>query len=327
MDVRALIQRLSNGEFHSGEQLGDTLGVSRTAIWKQLRKLAALGVAVEGVRGQGYRLSQPIELLEGARIVRRLTPAARQTLSHLFVETSLDSTNSFLLRRFAQRAGHAEVCLAEMQTNGRGRRGRQWVANIGQGLCLSLGWRFETSASQLEGLSLALGVEVATALEALGVPVRLKWPNDVLVEQAGGALYKLGGVLVELRGDVNGPCEVVAGLGVNVNEAPPLDALPQPAASIAAYAAHPVQRNDVAAELISRLLAMFGHFEREGFAPWQKEWNRFHAYRDTNISVAQGSQRWEGIAADVDHSGNLNVLRDGRQCKLSGGEISIRKRL
>lgn len=324
MDFRELIRLMGDGAFHSGEQLGEVLGVSRTAIWKQLRKLEALGIQVEGVRGQGYRLARPIELLDGALIVSHLTASARHALSRLFVEMTLDSTNSFILRRFAQQAGHGEVCLAEMQVSGRGRRGRQWVASLGQGLCISLGWRFDSSASYLEGLSLAIGVEVAQMLDAMGVPVRLKWPNDLLVEREDGVLCKLGGVLVELRGDANGPCEVVAGLGLNVHEAPTLEMLPQPVTSISAYAGR-ISRNEVAANLISRLLGMFERFEREGFAPWREAWNYYHAYHDMDVDIVQGVQHWQGRAQNVDDNGNLEVVRDGRIQKLSGGEISIRK--
>lgn len=325
MDFRELIRLMSDGAFHSGEQLGEVLGVSRTAIWKQLRKLEAQGIHVEGIRGQGYRLAYPLELLDGARIVSHLSSSARRSLSRLFVELSLDSTNSFLLRRFTQQAGHGEVCLAEMQVSGRGRRGRQWVAGLGQGLCLSLGWRFETSASHLEGLSLAIGVEVAQALESLGVPVRLKWPNDLLVAREDGVLCKLGGVLVELRGDANGPCEVVAGLGLNVYETPALTDLPQPVTSVAAHADQ-VSRNELAAGLVSRLLMMFERFAVDGFLPWQRAWNHYHAYRNMDINVVQGNQQWQGTALNVDGNGNLEVMHDGVVQKLSGGEISIRKR-
>lgn len=325
MDFRELIRLMSDGAFHSGEQLGDALGVSRTAIWKQLRKLETQGIHVEGVRGQGYRLAYPIELLDGGQIVSHLSSSARRLLSRLFVELSLDSTNSFLLRRFAQQAGHGEVCLAEMQVSGRGRRGRQWVAGLGQGLCLSLGWRFESSASHLEGLSLAIGVEVAQLLESLGVPVQLKWPNDLLVAQKDGVLCKLGGVLVELRGDVNGPCEVVAGLGLNVHGMPILTELSQPVTSVAAHAGQ-VSRNELAAGLVSRLLAMFERFAENGFLPWQSAWNHYHAYRNMEIDVVQGNHQWQGRALDIDSNGNLEVVRDGVVQKLSGGEISIRKR-
>lgn len=324
MDFRELIRLMSDGAFHSGEQLGEILGVSRTAIWKQLRKLEALGIQVEGVRGQGYRLVRPIELLNGALIVSHLTSSARHALARLFVEMTLDSTNSFILRRFTQQAGHGEVCLAEMQVSGRGRRGRQWVASLGQGLCVSLGWRVDSSASYLEGLSLAIGVEVAQMLDSMGVPVRLKWPNDLLVEREDGVLCKLGGVLVELRGDVNGPCEVVAGLGLNVHETPTLEMLPQPVTSIAAYAGR-VSRNEIAANLISRLLGMFERFEQEGFSPWRDAWNHYHAHRDMDVDIVQGVQQWQGRAQNVDDNGNLEIMRDGRIQKLSGGEISIRK--
>ncbi|WP_338061213.1 biotin--[acetyl-CoA-carboxylase] ligase [Kushneria phosphatilytica] len=185
MNVRDLVRVLSDGQFHSGEQLGEAFGVSRTAIWKQLQKLETLGIVLEAVRGRGYRIAQPLELLDGGRIVAGLSRESRQQLSRLFIESQLESTNTFLLERFAQGAGHAEVCVAEVQTAGRGRRGRTWHGRWGAGIHFSLGWRFDSGVAAIEGLSLALGVRMAELLDPLGVDVRLKWPND-LFGGAGG---------------------------------------------------------------------------------------------------------------------------------------------
>ncbi len=147
MTIGDLIRLLSDGEFHSGEQLGERLGVSRAAVWKQLRKLESLGIPMEAVKGQGYRLAEPLELLDGSAIVAGLPREARRCVTRLFVEEVLPSSNQFVRDRFEQGAGHGEVCLVEQQSAGKGRRGRAWVTPWGRTLMLSVGWRFESGVA------------------------------------------------------------------------------------------------------------------------------------------------------------------------------------
>lgn len=326
MTIGDLIRLLSDGQFHSGEQLGEQLGVSRAAVWKQLRKLEALGIAMEAVKGQGYRLVEPLELLDGGRIVAGLSREGRSHLSRLFVEETLPSSNAFLQERFKQGAGHAEVCLVEQQSAGRGRRGRVWNTPWGQSLMLSLGWRVESGVASLEGLSLAVGVALARVLEPHGVTPRLKWPNDVLLELPGGGLGKLAGILVEVSGEAAGPCEVVIGMGINVGlPAAFRDALDQPAAAIHDQAPG-VSRNELAVELIEALLPLVAGFEERGFAAWQEAWNERHAFGGREVDILRGERREAAVAEGVDVSGNLLVRRDGRLERLAGGEISLRAR-
>lgn len=325
MELRDLIGLLSDGTFHSGEQLGERLGVSRTAIWKQLKKLEGMGVAVEAVRGQGYRIAPPMELLDGALIVSHLETESRKLLSRLFIETVSDSTNDVLLRRFAQGAGHQEACFAEKQTQARGRRGRKWAGGFAQGLCFSVGWKFDGPASGLEGLSLAVGAVIAEALSSLGsANVGLKWPNDLLLEQ-DGILGKLGGILIELKGDAEGPCDVVIGIGLNVMAPPVLDELPQPTVALSSVIPQ-VSRNRVASRILARLFPMLARFEKEGFEPWRASWNERHALRDKPVDVIQGEDRLAGIAGDVDEHGNLDVWVGAERHRFSGGEVSLRLR-
>ncbi len=326
MTIGDLIRLLSDGEFHSGEQLGEQLGVSRAAVWKQLRKLEALGIAMEAVKGQGYRLTEPLELLDGGRIVAGLSREARSYLSRLFVEETLPSSNAFLRERFEQGAGHAEVCLVEQQTAGRGRRGRVWNTPWGQSLLLSLGWRVESGVASLEGLSLAVGVALAQVLERHGVEPRLKWPNDVLLELPEGGLGKLAGILVEVSGDAAGPCEVVIGMGINVGLPPAFrEGLDQPAAAVHDQAPG-LSRNDLAVELIEALMPLVAHFEAQGFAAWQEAWNIRHAFAGYDVDILRGERREPAVAEGVDATGNLLVRMEGRLERLAGGEISLRVR-
>jgi BirA family biotin operon repressor/biotin-[acetyl-CoA-carboxylase] ligase len=326
MTIGDLIRLLSDGEFHSGEQLGERLGVSRAAVWKQLRKLEALGIAMEAVKGQGYRLAEPLELLDGGRIVAGLSREARSYLSRLFVEETLPSSNAFMRERFEQGAGHAEVCLVEQQTAGRGRRGRAWNTPWGQSLMLSLGWRVESGVASLEGLSLAVGVALAQVLEGHGVEPRLKWPNDVLLELPEGGLGKLAGILVEVSGDAAGPCEVVIGMGINVGLPPGFrKGLDQPAAAVHDQAPG-LSRNDLAVELIEALMPLVAHFEEQGFAAWQEAWNARHAFAGYDVDILRGERREPAVAEGVDATGNLLVRREGCRERLAGGEISLRVR-
>ncbi|WP_089688573.1 biotin--[acetyl-CoA-carboxylase] ligase [Billgrantia gudaonensis] len=326
MTIGDLIRLLSDGEFHSGEQLGERLGVSRTAVWKQLKKLEALDIPLEAVKGQGYRLAEPLELLDGASIVAGLSRDGRQHLVRLFMEETLPSSNEFIRQRFAHGAGHGEVCLVEQQSAGRGRRGRTWSTPWGRALMFSIGWRFDAGVAALEGLSLAVGVVLAQVLERHGARPRLKWPNDVLLADEDDNLGKLSGILVEISGDAEGPCEVVVGMGINFDLPQNFRAsLDRPVAAVTDQAAG-LTRNRLAIELLEELLPLLAGYEEEGFAAWQDAWNSRHAYADCEVEVLRGGQRQTAMAKSVDEFGNLWVHRDGARERLAGGEISVRGR-
>ncbi|WP_328716941.1 biotin--[acetyl-CoA-carboxylase] ligase [Halomonas elongata] len=327
MTIGDLIRLLSDGEFHSGEQLGERLGVSRAAVWKQLRKLESLGIPMEAVKGQGYRLAEPLELLDGSVIVAGLPREARRCVTRLFVEEVLPSSNQFLRERFGQGAGHGEVCLVEQQSAGKGRRGRAWVTPWGRTLMLSVGWRFESGIAALEGLSLAVGVVLSQVLESHGVKPLLKWPNDVLLETETGGLGKLAGILVEMSGDAAGPCEVVVGIGINVDlSAAFREGIEQPVSAVRDQAPD-LARNQLAIELLARLMPLLAGFEHSGFASWQAEWNARHAFAGQEVDIIQGERREVAVAEQVDESGNLWVKDASRRWKLAGGEISVRGRV
>lgn len=323
MSIGNLIRLMSDGNFHSGEYLGEQLGVSRTAVWKQLKKFEPLGVSVEAVKGRGYRLAEPLELLDGPGIVERLPLRSRRLLARLLVEESLLSTNSLLRTRFEQGAGHAEACLAESQSAGRGRRGRGWESLWGRNLMLSVGWRFEGGAGVLEGLSLAVGVVVAEVLERYGLEVALKWPNDVLLKTPQG-FAKLAGILLEVSGDVVGSCEVIVGVGLNVNLPEEVRLrIDQPVAAVRDIVPQ-ASRNQLAAELVSGLLELLSCFEKERFQAWQEAWSQRHAYAGRDVDIIQHGHRYVARVEDIDSAGNLLVQHEGKMLCLSGGEISVR---
>jgi len=188
---KKILKLLADGEFHSGTELAELLGVSRSAICKQLNGLSVLGLQHAAVSGKGYRLDRPLELLDNTQINAELTPAQQAAISVLEIHDTLPSTNTYLVEASQQGALSGFVCFAEHQTAGKGRRGRQWVSPYGSNLYLSILWRFQQGGmASTAGLSLAIGVAVIRALRAQGFSeAGLKWPNDIYCQGK-----KLGGI-------------------------------------------------------------------------------------------------------------------------------------
>ncbi|MCP5129206.1 MAG: bifunctional biotin--[acetyl-CoA-carboxylase] ligase/biotin operon repressor BirA [Pseudomonadales bacterium] len=324
MPKTTLLPLLASGEYRSGQALADALGVSRTAIWKQLNALSGYGLRIESVKGRGYRIPGGIDLLDEALVQAALTPAAAALLTRLQVLETIDSTNAEAMRQLEAGAGAGLVCTAEQQSAGRGRRGRTWVSPFARNLYLSVAWRYHQGAAALEGLSLAVGVAVARALAANGLPaVQLKWPNDVIFRGA-----KLGGVLLEMTGDAAGVCQIVVGVGLNVampdSAAVAIDQAWTDIKSISAGT--PPGRNALLAALLNELLPLLATFEEHGFAPWREEWLALDAFADAPVVLHTGAQDLAGIARGVDERGalRLETASAGLQT-IYGGEISLRR--
>ncbi|MFV0275765.1 MAG: bifunctional biotin--[acetyl-CoA-carboxylase] ligase/biotin operon repressor BirA [Parahaliea sp.] len=321
MPKTALLSLLADGEFHSGQVLAEVMGVSRTAVWKQLKRLRQLGLELESVRGQGYRIPGGLELLDEGAVRAGLDDRAAWRLEELVLLDTVDSTNAEVLRRIDTGARRGLVCTAEQQTAGRGRLGRSWFSPFGRNLYLSLTWDYSQGAAALEGLSLAVGVAVAKALEARGVPpVQLKWPNDLL---SGGG--KLGGILLEMVGDAAGACQVVVGVGLNVRmpEAA-ADAIGQPWVDLDGLCqGRPPGRNALLSALLNELLPLLAEFQPRGFAPWREGWLARDACADHPVIVSSADRDLAGIARGVDERGSLRLETSLGVQTLFGGELSL----
>lgn len=317
-----LLRRLADGEFHSGEVLARQLGVSRTAVWKQLAGLEKLGVALESVRGRGYRIPGGIDLLDADRVRERLTVKAAALLEALILDDAIDSTNAALLREAPPAEGRARVRSAERQLAGRGRRGRTWASPYARNLYVSAAWTFAAGAAALEGLSLAVGVALAEALDDLALPrVALKWPNDLLADGR-----KLGGVLIEMTGDAAGPCRAVVGIGINV-------AMPQSLAAAVEQdwtdlaslgGGDPPERSVLLAAVLNRLLPLLAGFESDGFARWRSRWEALHAHAGVPVQVVIGGTPVAGVARGVDDRGALCLETATGEHRIHGGDVSLR---
>lgn len=319
-NMLALLKLLQDGRFHSGEELGAALGVSRSAIWKQLQVLQAeLSLPVYKVRGRGYRLASPLHLLDG----NALNIQGEVTPWRVHVMQSVDSTNAEALRLLQGGEVPPFYVLAERQTSGRGRRGRSWISPFGENLYYSLVVRIEGGMRQLEGMSLTVGLALLKVIRGFGVAeAGLKWPNDVLVGER-----KLAGILLELSGDPADVCHVVIGIGLNVNMLavdPVL--IGQPWTSMRAELGEPLNRNNLVAELNRQLSSYLDIQLKDGFVALQGEWQACHLWQGRNVVLTAGGRPIEGEVLGVDRTGGIRLRVNGVERVLSGGELSLRLR-
>ncbi|MBS0883892.1 bifunctional biotin--[acetyl-CoA-carboxylase] ligase/biotin operon repressor BirA [Pantoea sp. JGM49] len=308
-----LVALLADGEFHSGEQLGEALGMSRAAINKHIQTLKSWGLDVYTVTGKGYSLPAPIQLLNETDILSHLHQP------DLDVIPVIDSTNQYLLDRMDQLpSGHA--CIAEYQQAGRGRRGRKWFSPFGSNLYLSMYWRLEQGPAAAMGLSLVIGIVMAEVIQSLGAPdVRVKWPNDLYLNDR-----KLAGILVELTGKTGDAAQIVMGAGVN------LVMRSEGAAEInqgwinLQEAGVEIDRNELAAKIINSLREALPIFERDGLAPFVERWDALDNFINRPVKLLIGDREVHGIARGIDKQGGLLLDQDGEVKSWVGGEISLR---
>jgi BirA family transcriptional regulator, biotin operon repressor / biotin---[acetyl-CoA-carboxylase] ligase len=317
------IRLLADGACHSGEAIAAHLGLSRAAVWKALRKACTdLGLEILAVRGHGYRLSAPLELLDAGRILAALSPVDQGRITRLEIHDQIDSTNSHLMREAAVGAPSGTLCLAERQSAGRGRMGRTWVSPFGNNLYLSLLWRYPFGLAGMTGLSLAAGAAVADALRGAGATdIALKWPNDILWRRR-----KLAGLLLEVAGEAQGPAHVVVGVGINTHLNPrDAAAIDRPWIDLdQVLGAGTYSRNVLAATVADALGWALERYAREGLAPFLADWERYDLYRGEQVEIRWGADVVRGIHLGLDAHGALRLDTDQGIQTFHAGEVSLR---
>lgn len=308
-----LIGILADGEFHSGEQLGEQLGMSRAAINKHIQTLKEWGIDVFTVTGKGYSLPAAMQLLDEQAINARLDNG------RLAVIPVIDSTNQYLLDRM-DTLQSGDACVAEYQQAGRGRRGRQWFSPFGSNLYLSMYWRLEQGPAAAMGLSLVIGIVLAEALQEQGAPdIRVKWPNDIYLDDR-----KLAGILVELTGKTGDAAQIVIGAGINLAmRAPAADVINQGWINLQ-EAGVSVDRNALSALIVNKMRTALVEFEQEGLAPFIERWARLDNFINRPVKLLIGDREIFGIARGIDQQGGLILEQDGVRKSWVGGEISLR---
>lgn len=312
-----LIKQLANGEFHSGQDLGELVGVSRSAISNHIKYLCDIGLDVFSVKGRGYRLSHPIELLDKVKILKLL---GHDTQDLVKIVNIINSTNTYVKERLEQ-LPKGFVCISEAQTNGRGRRGKTWVSPFGSSIYMSMAWNFEGGYQSMVGLSLVVGISINRALKSIGVHTcKLKWPNDVYHD-----FKKLAGILVEVEGQVGAEVRAVIGIGININLPNTTDGIDQPFIDLTRITQTAVDRNELIAQIIISLTAMLKEFELVGLVPFLAEWKEADLFYNEHVYLESGADRIHGISKGINENGALLLEKAGKITPHHGGEISVRK--
>ncbi|AIR60285.1 biotin--[acetyl-CoA-carboxylase] synthetase [Cedecea neteri] len=308
-----LINILADGEFHSGEQLGEQLGMSRAAINKHVQTLRDWGIDVFTVPGKGYSLPEPIQLLDEGFIKSQIENGSVAVLP------VIDSTNQYLLDRL-NTLQSGDACIAEYQQAGRGRRGRQWFSPFGANLYLSMYWRLEQGPAAAIGLSLVIGIVMAEVLQRLGAEdVRVKWPNDLYLNDR-----KLAGILVELTGKTGDAAQIVIGAGINLamrNVA--TDVINQGWINLQ-EAGIRIDRNTLAVTLIQELRTALQLFEQESLLPFLPRWEKLDNFINRPVKLIIGEREVHGISRGINEQGGLLLEQNGVIKAWVGGEISLR---
>lgn len=319
-----LLSYLEDGLYHTGNTLGNQMGVSRTAIWKQITQLHALGLPIQRTPQRGYCLTSPMTFLNAQKIEEELRQRGFEKNIQYHMYASIDSTNRYL--KDIPKSNTIDVCCAEMQTAGRGRFGRQWFSPFGENIYLSSRWHFNGDLSSLSGLSLVVSLSVLSVLNDIGIKeyLRVKWPNDILWRNK-----KLSGNLIEIIAESNGSADIVIGVGLNVNalsNAPVSDLTPQtPWCSLQDITETYYDRNRLIAALIQQLDMDLSRFILSGFEPFIASWNHVDYLKDQRITVFHPHKSLSGKAMGVDKKGQLILVDENHVTHyLSSGDTSLK---
>lgn len=309
-----LLTLLADGEFHSGEKIGELLGVSRTSVNNYIKALQEIGLDIYKVTGKGYCSAAPLALLNEQAI------KDVSGVNNVHVEQILESTNQYLLDKIPN-LSNGQTCVAEYQTAGRGRRGRQWVSPFASHLYFSMYWRLDAGIEKASGLSLLVGIATVNALEKLGIQgIGLKWPNDIYYQGK-----KLAGILIELNAQASDVCHTVIGIGINVRMPEEQGKLiDQPWIDLNTISSQPVDRNQLSGLIIKELHSLLNAYEEKGLSPFLTRWFELDCFIDQKVNLIVAGNAQPGICRGINEQGALLLEIDEEIKPYIGGEISLR---
>lgn len=315
-----LVHLLQDGQYHDGTSIGKILNITRSGVWKLIKKLEQYQVDFTSVKGKGYQLNESLILLDAEKIHAALGKIPLK----IDVLEKVDSTNQYLKLSQAP-SEQIHLCLAEMQTKGRGRLNRTWYSPFGKNIYFSMRYPFQKDLSELSGLSLMVALGVAHTLDTImghSEKIKLKWPNDVMVQGE-----KIAGILIEIQAESHGFSQVVIGIGLNVNETDANENnITQPWSSLKKLTGIDYDRNGICAELISKLLSYLQRFSASGLSDFHAEWQERDLLFGKPVELTSGNQAYSGIAQGIDAQGHLLLkLPDGSLKGFSSGDTSLRK--
>ena len=291
-----IIDCLNDGSFHSGDEIGKKIGITRSAVWKAIKKLEFYGIAIDSVKNKGYALKEPLALLDQQRIKKQLKTTNRSL--DIKVLASINSTNDYLREQPASQK--IRVCIAETQTQGRGRLNRCWYSPFGKNIYFSCRYPFQKDISEMAGLSLVVGLVMLKTIREFITDSQLavQWPCHIVWNNK-----KLAGTLIELNAEANGRCEAIIGIGVNINLLAVDGRFPW--VSMQQILGKYLDRNAVCIALANHLIQYLQKFEQQGFSPFKQEWLDNDGLFNQVISLQISGENVSGQVKGINDLGHL----------------------
>lgn len=316
-----LTQLLSDGQFHDGTSIGKHLNITRAAVWKVIDKLKQYDIPLSSVKGKGYQLATPLQLLDLKQIQKHL---CHKTIE-LDVLEKTPSTNDYL-KSFIADNKKIKVCIAETQIQGKGRLDRGWHSPFGKNIYFSMLCPFERDISELSGLSLIVSLAICHAIESKvdlkGNALKVKWPNDIFLQEK-----KLAGVLIEIQAESNGNCQVIIGTGININmENAAEKTIDQAWTSLLHTTQEHQDRNILCAAIADSLIDYFERFSKKGLSTFTKEWEKRDRLINSDISILYQGRKEKGTCVGINDQGHLLLkTKNGKIINFSSGDAQLLK--
>lgn len=308
---RQILAQLSSDSFKSGVEIADALSLCRSRIQQQVEALNQFGVDIYSVKGKGYRLASPLQLIDKTALVEGVD-------NRCFYFDEIDSTNSFMLNHIDELQS-GDICIAEYQSAGRGRHGKKWVSPYGHHLYATMFWQFNLPANKLMGMSLVVGCAIVKTLVDMGINnLGLKWPNDVYLDGK-----KLAGILIELGSNMTDAINMIIGFGVNMSMSQSQGALiDQPWSDLSGE--QMPNKTDFMINLHQQLKTHIQQFELQGLAPFLVFWHQYDLFKDKPIKLTLADNQVTGICRGIDAQGCVLLETENGIKSMIGGEISLR---
>lgn len=309
-------------DYVSGQQLCETFGVSRTAVWKVMNQLKEEGYEVEAVRNRGYRIVGSADVMTQEELESLLDGRTKWAGQHVVYSDEIDSTNIKAKQLGEEGASHGTLIVADMQTAGRGRRGRGWDSPSGSSIYMSIMLRPKFPPVKAPMLTIVMAYSVARALRTCtGLDVQIKWPNDIILNGK-----KIVGILTEMSTEIDYINHVVIGVGINVNTETFPEEIADKATSLRIEIGEVQKRAPIVAEIMSEFEKCYEEFEKqEDLSFIQEEYNKLLVNCGKDVCILGAKESYQAHALGINETGELIVRReDGSKETVYAGEVSVR---
>lgn len=312
----------NQGRYVSGEEISNILNVSRTAIWKHMNSLKEDGYSIDSLQKLGYCLGELPDIISPEEISLRLDSGFYKDI-HFYRDTT--STNDMAKTIAGRGAPEGTILLAEKQSSGRGRMGRVWVSNYGDGIWLSLILRPPIMPSHAPQITFVTAVAACQAVrEHTGLDVTIKWPNDLMINGK-----KICGILTELSAEIDLVNHIVVGVGVNVNQDEKgfPEELQKTATSLSLVSGRSYRRIELLVDMLKKYAEIYYQYINNGFFPILQLWKKLNSTLGQEVQVISQEETYYGTAIDIDENGQLLVNTNGTIKSVLAGDVSIRPKI